>query len=41
VRKADHSPPSSAKVMNAWGYISTPPYVFIAWCLVKHKKKYY
>jgi hypothetical protein len=22
---ADHSPPSSAKVKNAWGYTSTPP----------------
>jgi hypothetical protein len=25
VREADHSSPSSAKVMNAWSYISTPP----------------
>jgi hypothetical protein len=33
---ADHSPPSSAKVMNAWSYTSTPPYVFTAWCIVKH-----
>jgi hypothetical protein len=33
--KADHSLPSSAKVKNAWSYISTPPYVFTVWCLVK------
>jgi hypothetical protein len=24
-READHSPPSSAEVMNAWSYTSTPP----------------
>jgi hypothetical protein len=24
-READHSPPSSAEVRNAWGYTSTPP----------------
>jgi hypothetical protein len=24
-RKADHSPPFSAKVKNAWSYNSTPP----------------
>ena len=26
----DHSPPPSAKVQNAWSYISTPPYSFMA-----------
>jgi hypothetical protein len=35
-RKADHSPPSSAEIKNAWSYISTPPYVFLAWCLILH-----
>jgi len=35
-READHSPPSSAKVKNAWSYTFTPQYVFMAWCLVKH-----
>jgi hypothetical protein len=35
VREADYSPPYSAEVKNAWSYISTPPYVFMAWCLVK------
>jgi len=24
-----------AKVKNTWIYISTPPYVFMAWCLIK------
>jgi hypothetical protein len=30
-READHSPPSSAEVKNAWSYISTLQYVFMAW----------
>jgi hypothetical protein len=33
--EADHSPPSSAKVKNAWSYTSTPQYAFMAWCSVK------
>jgi len=28
-READHSPPSSAEVMNAWIYTSTPQYVLM------------
>jgi hypothetical protein len=35
-READHSPPSIADVTNAWNYNSTPPYVFMVWCLVKY-----
>jgi hypothetical protein len=35
--EADHSPPSSAEVKNAWSYTSTPQYTSMAWCLVKHK----
>jgi len=31
-READHSPPSSAEVENAWSYTSTPQYVFMVWC---------
>jgi len=31
-----HSPPSRAEVKNAQSYTSTPPYVFMAWCLVKY-----
>jgi hypothetical protein len=27
-RGADHSPPSSAEVKNAWSYASTPPVLF-------------
>jgi hypothetical protein len=29
-READHSPPSSAEVKNAWIYTSTPQYIFMA-----------
>jgi hypothetical protein len=27
--EADHSPPSSAEVMNAWSYIINPPIHFV------------
>jgi hypothetical protein len=36
-READHSPPSSFEVKIAWRYTSTPQYVFMAWCPVKHR----
>jgi hypothetical protein len=39
-READHSPPSSAEVKNAWSYTSTPQNVFMAWCLVKHRDNF-
>jgi hypothetical protein len=26
--------------VNAWRYTSTPPYVFMAWCLVKHRDNF-
>jgi hypothetical protein len=35
-READHPPPSSAKAKNAWSSASTPLYVFMVWCLVRH-----
>jgi len=35
VRESDHSDVSSAEVKNAWSYISTSPYVFMAWCVIK------
>jgi len=35
--EADHSPPSSAKVMNVWSYTPTLPCIFLAWCLIKHR----
>jgi hypothetical protein len=38
--EADYSPPSSAEVKNAWSYTFTPQYVFMAWCLVKHKDNF-
>jgi hypothetical protein len=36
-RKADHSPPPSAEVKNAWSYTSTHTYVFMTWYLIKHR----
>jgi hypothetical protein len=36
-READHLSISSDKVKNAWSFISTPPYVFVAWCLIKDR----
>jgi hypothetical protein len=33
-READSSHPISAEVTNAWIYTSTPPYAFIAYCLI-------
>jgi hypothetical protein len=39
-READHSPPTSVDVKNAWSYTSTPQYVFMAWCLVKHRDNF-
>jgi hypothetical protein len=33
-RSSDISPPTSAEVNNTWIYTSTPPYVFMAYCLI-------
>jgi hypothetical protein len=30
-READHTPPSSANVKNAWGFMYITPFVFLAW----------
>jgi hypothetical protein len=38
-READQSPLSISEV-NAWDYTSTPPYVFMAWYLVKQKDNF-
>jgi hypothetical protein len=38
--EAGHSPPSSAEVKNAWSYTSTSQYVFMAWCLIKHRDNF-
>jgi hypothetical protein len=34
-READHSPPTSAEMKNAWRYVYTPHYVFLEWCRFK------
>jgi hypothetical protein len=34
-READHLPPSSAEIKNAWSYICTIQYVFLVSCLIK------
>jgi hypothetical protein len=36
-REVHHSLPSSAEVKNDWSYTSTPPNVFMAWYLIKHR----
>jgi hypothetical protein len=38
--EADHSHPSSAEFKNVWSYTSTPQYIFMAWCLVKHRDNF-
>jgi hypothetical protein len=38
-READHSPPASAEIKKMWIYTSTPPYAFMAYCLIKHIDK--
>jgi len=40
IPEADHSPPPSAQVKNARSYTSTPQYIFMAWCLFKHRDKF-
>jgi hypothetical protein len=39
--EADHSPLSSAEFKNACSSVYTPPYVFMAWYLVKHRDNLY
>jgi len=34
-READHSPPSSDEVNNAWRYTSILQCAFMAWCSIK------
>jgi hypothetical protein len=38
--ESDHSLPSGAEVKNSWHCTSTPPYVFMAWWLVKHRDNF-
>jgi len=36
-READHSSPSSAEVKVLGAIPTLPPYVFMPWCLLKHR----
>jgi hypothetical protein len=38
--EADHISPSSAEIKGAWSYTSTPQYVCMAWCLIKHRENF-
>jgi len=40
-READHSPPSSAEVKNAWAIPPLPQYAIMAWCRVKAQRQLY
>jgi hypothetical protein len=37
VREAEASHSLSAEVKNTWKYTSTPPNVFMTWCLITHR----
>jgi hypothetical protein len=39
-RESGHSCSYIAEVKNALRYTSTPQYLFMAWCLVKHRNKF-
>jgi hypothetical protein len=39
-READHSPPSSAEVRMRGAIPLLPQYIFMAWCLVKHRDNF-
>jgi hypothetical protein len=39
-READHLPPLSAEVKNAWSYNFTSEYVCTVWYLVKQREKF-
>jgi hypothetical protein len=34
------TPPTSAEVKKMWIHTSTPPYVFMAQCLIKHRDSF-
>jgi hypothetical protein len=38
-REVNHSPPCSTEVKKIWIYISTPPYVFMTWCLISYAQR--
>jgi hypothetical protein len=33
-READHSLPTTVEVKKTWVYTSTPPYVYMVYCLI-------
>jgi hypothetical protein len=39
-READHSPPPSAQVKMRGAIHPLPQYVFMSWCLVKHRDNF-
>jgi hypothetical protein len=40
-READHSPPSSPEIKNAWSYTSIPQYVFMTRFVVNYRIRLY
>jgi len=38
-REAHHSPPCSAEIRNVLSYTSTLQYIFVEWCLIKHRTR--
>jgi len=34
--ETNHWPASGAKFTKAWNYVSTVPYVFMVWCIIRH-----
>jgi hypothetical protein len=38
--EADHSLPSTDEVKNLSSCTSTPPYIFMMWCLIKHSDNF-
>jgi hypothetical protein len=38
-REAVHSPATSADVKETWIYTSTPPYAFMAYCLISYVQR--
>jgi len=39
-REVDDSFPPSSEVKNVWSYTSILPYVFMVWCLIKHRDNF-
>jgi hypothetical protein len=36
----DHSPLYHSKAKNVWSNASTHPYIFMIWCLIKHRDNF-